>query len=171
MQVEFALMIRMTLRDKEVSCTEEETMVEASELRELELFSQFSDKLLEELARITEKRAYKTRSHVYNYGDQARFLFVVSKGTVSLRALKAAEEEGVTYETRTPGDFFGAASFMKPQQYTLTAVCLEDTEVFAIDGDKLSALCENDPKLGYELMKKIAMIYFERFRLDRDRII
>jgi CRP-like cAMP-binding protein len=53
---------------------------------------------------------------------------------------------------------------MQPQEYTLTAVCLEDTEVLAIDSDKLAKMCEQDPLLGYRLMLKIAQIYFERYK-------
>ena len=71
---------------------------------------------------------------------------------------------GIAFETREPGALFGAASFMQPQEYTLTAVCLEDTEVLEIDADKLSKLCEEDPLLGYRLMLKIAQIYFESYK-------
>jgi CRP-like cAMP-binding protein len=41
---------------------------------------------------------------------------------------------------------------------------MEDTEVMAIDADKLTELCKKDPAVGYELMLKIAQIYFERYK-------
>jgi CRP-like cAMP-binding protein len=65
---------------------------------------------------------------------------------------------------RERGELFGAACFMKPQQYTLTGVCLEDSEVLAIDADKLYDLCEADAEVGFKLMKKVAMLYFERYK-------
>jgi len=89
---------------------------------------------------------------------------VVSKGLVSLRRFEPGDEVGIAFETREPGTLFGAASFMEPQEYTLTAVCMEDTEVMAIDADKLTELCKKDPAVGYELMLKIAQIYFERYK-------
>ncbi|MEJ2233004.1 MAG: hypothetical protein P8X67_03680, partial [Syntrophobacterales bacterium] len=46
----------------------------------------------------------------------------------------------------------------------LTAVCQEDTEVMAIDADKLFELTEKDPAVGYQLMLKISQIYFERYK-------
>jgi len=56
---------------------------------------------------------------------------------------------------------------MHPQHYTLTAICMEDSEVLAIDADKLFELCETDPAVGYQLMLKIAQIYFERYKIAK----
>jgi CRP-like cAMP-binding protein len=139
-------------------------MVEANNLKDLGLFSVFSKAQLEELAKITEKKTYKKHDHVYERGNPARQLFVVSKGLVSLRRFESGDEVGIAFETREPGTLFGAASFMKPQEYTLTAVCKEDSEVMAVDADKLAELCENDPAVGYRLMLRIAQIYFERYK-------
>jgi CRP/FNR family transcriptional regulator, cyclic AMP receptor protein len=139
-------------------------MVDVSELKKFEVFSVFSDKQLQELAKISEKKTYKVNSHVYEHGDRAKYLFVVSKGLVSLRELKPGDQIGIAFEMRERGELFGAACFMKPQQYTLTGVCLEDSEVLAIDADKLYDLCESDAEVGYKLMKKIAMLYFERYK-------
>jgi len=142
-------------------------MVEASSLKDLGLFSVFSEAHLEELAKITEKKTYKRHDHVYERGNPARHLFVVSKGLISLRRFEPGDDVGIAFETRDPGTVFGAASFMKPQEYTLTAVCIEDSEVMAVDADKLAELCKNDPAVGYELMLKIAQIYFERYKIAK----
>jgi CRP/FNR family transcriptional regulator len=139
-------------------------MVEASKLAYLGLFDVLSDEQLKELAEITEKKTYKKHAHVYERGNSAKHLFVVSKGLVSLRRFDPGDEVGIAFETREPGELFGSASFMKPQEYTLTAVCQEDTEVMAIDADKLFELVEKDPAVGYQLMLKISQIYFERYK-------
>lgn len=107
---------------------------------------------------------------MYERGEQANHLFVVSKGLVSLREIKPGDEVGIAFETRETGGLFGAASFMKPQEYTLTAVALEDSEVIAVDSSKLFALCENDPALGHKLMLKIAQLYFERYKVAKRQL-
>jgi CRP-like cAMP-binding protein len=139
-------------------------MVEVSDLKKLEVFSTLAEKQLEEIAEIAEKKSFKKHSHVYERGNGAKHLFVVNKGLVSLRRIDPGDEVGIAFETREPGGMFGAASFMKPQEYTLTAICMEDTEVMATDADNLFELCEKDPALGYQLMLKIAQIYFERYK-------
>ena len=139
-------------------------MVDISELNKLEFFSAFAAKCLEEIAKITEKKTYKKNDHVYERGDRAKNLYLVSKGLVSLRRFEPGDKVGIAFETREVGGLFGAASFMEPQEYTLTAVCLEDTELLALDADKLSELCKKDQAVGYQLMLKIAQIYFDRYK-------
>ena len=142
-------------------------MVTVSDLKKLEIFKTIKEKQLEEIAEITERKSYKKHSHVYERGDAAKHLFVVTKGRVSLRRIDPGDEIGIAFETRDPGGLFGAASFVKPQEYTLTAICLEDTEVIAIDADKLFEMSERDPALGYQLMLTVAQIYFERYKIAK----
>ena len=139
-------------------------MAVVEELAKFEMFKPFSESQLGEVAKITEKKTFKQFSHLYERGNPAKHLFVVTKGLVSLRRIELGDDVGIAFESREPGTLFGAASFMQPQEYTLTAVCLEDTEVLAIDSDKLAKMCEQDPLLGYRLMLKIAQIYFERYK-------
>ena len=139
-------------------------MVEAYKMAYMEIFDVLSDEQLEEVAEITEKKSYKTHDHIYERGNPAKQLFVVKKGLISLRRIDPGDEVGIAFEMREAGGLFGAASFMHPQEYTLTAVCLEDSELMAIDADKLFELCQKNPDLGYQLMLKIAQIYFERYK-------
>jgi len=142
-------------------------MVEASEMAYLKVFELLSDEQLEKIAKITEKKSYKINEHIYERGSAAKHLFVVRKGLVSLRRIDPGDEVGIAFEMREPGGLFGAASFMEPQEYTLTAICLQYTEVMAIDADKLFELCEKDTAVGYQLMLKIAQIYFERYKIAK----
>ena len=139
-------------------------MAEVKELSKFDMFKPFSQSQLEEIAKITQKKTFKRNAHIYERGKRAKELFVVSKGLVSLRRIEPGDKVGIAFETREPGTLFGAASFMQPQEYTLTAVCMENTEVLAIDANKMFKLCEKDPNLGYRMMLKIAQIYFERYK-------
>ena len=139
-------------------------MAEVKELAKFDMFKPFSQSQLEAIAKITQKKTFKRNAHIYERGKRAKELFVVSKGLVSLRRIEPGDKVGIAFETREPGTLFGAASFMQPQEYTLTAVCMENTEVLAIDANKLFKLCEKDPNLGYRMMLKIAQIYFERYK-------
>jgi CRP-like cAMP-binding protein len=139
-------------------------MAEVKELAKFDMFKPFSQSQLEEIAKITQKKTFKRNAHIYERGKPAKELFVVSKGLVSLRRIEPGDKVGIAFESREPGTLFGAASFMQPQEYTLTAVCMENTEVLAIDANKLFKLCEKDPNLGYRMMLKIAQIYFERYK-------
>jgi CRP-like cAMP-binding protein len=143
---------------------EESHMVEVSALKKFDLFKGLSEKQMSDLAKITEKKSYKRGQFAYERGQSAKHLFVVDKGALSLRRFEPGDQVGIAFETREAGELFGAASFMQPPEYTLTAVCMENAEVLAIDAKKLSKLCDKDPALGYRLMLAIAQVYFERYK-------
>ncbi|MBU0988410.1 MAG: cyclic nucleotide-binding domain-containing protein, partial [Proteobacteria bacterium] len=145
-------------------------MVAASDLKQFELFGLFSEKQLEQLSKITEKKSFKKGSQIYRKSDRAQNIFVVQKGLVSLRDINPGDEVGIAFERRERGEFFGAACFMTPQDYTLTAVCMQDSEVMALDAEKLFELCGQDPDLGYKFMKKVAQIYFDRYKVAKRQI-
>jgi len=67
---------------------------------------------LEELAEITDKKIYKKHAHVYERGDAAKHLFVVSKGLISLSRFDLGDQVGIAFEKRESGELFGAAAFM-----------------------------------------------------------
>jgi len=145
-------------------------MVEVNDINKLEIFSVFSEKQMEELSKITEKRTFEKGALVYQRGYRADHIFVVTKGLISLNRFEPGEKIGISFEKREKGELFGTACFMKPQEYTLTAVCMEDSEVIGIDADKLFELCERDPDLGYKFLKKVAQIYFERYKAAKRQV-
>jgi CRP-like cAMP-binding protein len=145
-------------------------MVEVNDFKKLDIFNMFSEKQLAELAEITETKAFKKDAHVYERGKRADHIFVVINGLISLNRFEPGEKIGISFEKREKGELFGTACFMKPQEYTLTAVCVSDSEVMAIDANKLLNLCEDDPELGYKFVKEVAKIYFERYKLAKRQI-
>ena len=139
-------------------------MIELSDLRHHEMFGIFPDAQLSKLAQITDKRTYKKREYIYQRGNQATHVFLVQKGLVSLRDIGSGDLVGISFETCGPGDLFGIASLMKPQEHSLTAVCLEDSEVLAIKADGLLKFSEEEPGLGNWFMLTIAQLYFKRYQ-------
>ncbi|MBW1814976.1 MAG: cyclic nucleotide-binding domain-containing protein [Deltaproteobacteria bacterium] len=123
-------------------------MVEINDLRKFDTFSLFSEDQLAEIAKITEKQTFKKGAQIYQEGDRANHIFLVTRGLVSMRKIAPGDTIGISFESREKGDLFGTACFMKPQEYTLNSVCLEDSEVMAIDADKLFELFQNYPEIG-----------------------
>jgi CRP-like cAMP-binding protein len=145
-------------------------MVEPDDLKTFEIFRSFTDDQLKQLANITSKKTFRANALVYKQGEKAREVFVVSRGLISLRGVRSEDELVVAFEVRERGDLFGASSFMKRQLYTSTALCLEETEVFAIDTGKLLDRCESDAQLGYQFMRTIAELYFDRYETAKTEL-
>jgi CRP-like cAMP-binding protein len=134
------------------------------DFKKFDFFHAFSEDQLKELMKVTEKKTFKKGSQIYKEGDRANHIFIVSKGWVKLRKIDSEKDIDISFENRSKGELFGAACFMKPQEYTLNAVCAEDTEVISINADDLFDLFHKDYQIGYLFLKEIAKVYFERYK-------
>ena len=139
-------------------------MTKVDDFNKFDFFNAFSEKQLAELAKATEKKTYKKGSEIYKEGERANHIFLVSKGWVSLRKVSPERDIGISFENRGRGELFGTACFMKPQEYTLNAICMEDSEVLTMDADKLFDLFQKDYQIGYLFLREIAKVYFERYK-------
>ena len=108
-------------------------------------------------------KSHPFNSVIYMSKERAGRIFIVQDGLVSLRLFNPGEEYGLSFGMRERGDLFGGASFLKPQRYSVTAVCLKDTDLFVIEAPQLLDVFEDDAELGYKFMKEIAQIYFDRY--------
>ena len=145
-------------------------MTVIGDLRQHEAFGSLSDQQLSELGKSVEKRSYKNHTFIYERGDPATHTFLLTKGLVSLRDIGPGDLVGIAYETCEPGQLLGSASLLRKPEYPLTAVCLEDSEALAIESMRLFEQCRNDPKLGYNLMFSIALLYFDRYQKAKKQV-
>jgi CRP-like cAMP-binding protein len=139
-------------------------MTTISDFKKYDFFNAFSEDQLAELLKVTEKKAFPKKTQIYKEGDRANHIFLVTKGWVSLRKIDPEKDIGISFENREKGELFGTACFMKPQEYTLNAICMEDSEVLAMNADKLFDLFQNDYQIGYLFLKEVAKVYFERYK-------
>ncbi len=139
-------------------------MTEVSDFKKFDFFNAFSEDQLAELAKVTEIKAFAKGAEIYKEGDRANQIFMVTKGWVSLRKIDPERDIGISFENREKGELFGTACFMKPQEYTLNAICMEESEVLAMNADKLFDLFQEDYEIGYRFLKEVAKVYFERYK-------
>ena len=134
------------------------------DFKKFDFFHAFSEDQLKELMKVTEKKIFKKGSQIYKEGDRAIQIYIVSRGWVKLRKIDPGKDIDISFENRGKGELFGAACFMKPQEYTLNAFCMEDSEVIAMNADDLFDLFHKDYQIGYLFLKEIAKVYFERYK-------
>jgi signal-transduction protein with cAMP-binding, CBS, and nucleotidyltransferase domain len=145
-------------------------MVDVSELRKFKSFGELTEDQLAELAEACDKRQYEKQSFVYRKGDRATQMFGLSKGLVSLRDIQPGDLVGISYEICEPGQLFGGSALVWSEMHSLAALCLEDSEVVAIEGNKMLAFCKRDPEFGYNLMLTVARRYFNRYQQAKQQL-
>jgi CRP-like cAMP-binding protein len=100
---------------------------------------------------------------VYKQDAPATHIFMLIKGLVQLRLPAESAEFSMIVSKVEPDYLFGLAPLMSGQRYTVTAQCVQDCEVLAIEAKPLQAILEENPFVGYLVMTAVARAYSERY--------
>ena len=132
-------------------------------LRRAMPFQMVSDEMLHDIATLATSRSYARGDMIYDVGDEADDIHIVSSGSVQHSLHATADGAGVEKIMRT-GDVFGWAAVLEGQRGRLAkTVCLERTEVIRINGEALMALIRRSPVTGDVIMSRFATMITKEF--------
>jgi CRP/FNR family transcriptional regulator, cyclic AMP receptor protein len=103
-------------------------------------------------------------------GDPADRFFVVRRGRVAIEAHGPAAGT-VVIDTADEGDVVGWSWLVPPYRSTFDARAAEATGVVAFDGACLRGKCEEDSRLGYELMQRVTQVMNGRLEAAQVRLL
>ena len=107
---------------------------------------------------------------VFTEGEPADWFYLLRAGRVTLE-MAVPGRGHVVVQTVEEGEVLGWSWLFPPYRWTVTARATEPTRVVAMDGSCLRQKCENDAKLGYELMKRFAGVMVERLHAARIQML
>jgi CRP/FNR family cyclic AMP-dependent transcriptional regulator len=103
-------------------------------------------------------------------GDDADTFFLVRRGRVALE-LHTPERGGLMIDTSDAGDVVGWSWLFPPYRWHFDARAVEPVRAIAFDGACLRGKCGDEPRLGYELMKRFAQVMIDRLQHTRFRLL
>ena len=106
------------------------------------------------------------QSYIAREGDDADEFFVIRHGQVALQ-LFAPGRGAVTIATLGEGDVLGWSWLVPPYQWSFDAEARTLVRAIALDGECLRGKCAEDPRLGYELMRRFAVVMASRLQVAR----
>ena len=119
------------------------------------------------LSRMRSPASYAAGESLFRYGDPARGLYMVEKGTVNL--LLSGEREQL-FESVGPGALLGLSEAISGGAHKLTAVAANQVEVaFIPRQDLLNCLREN-PACCMQLVRRLSEnlhTLYQRFQSDK----
>ncbi len=127
------------------------------------VFQGLSAQQVEWLASRFEPRFYPANQEIFNQGDAAEYLYILSSGKVIIR-YKPYDAPPLTVATIQPGEVFGWSAALGRSVYTSGAVTLEASRVYRIQGSRLRAVCEECPDTGALLIQRLANVASEHQR-------
>lgn len=113
---------------------------------------------------------YKEGDFIAREGEAANRFFVIRQGRVAIDIL-TAEQGPLIIQTVQDGDIFGWSWIIEPYYWRFDARAVETTHVIALDGKCLRTKCEEDAKLGYELLKRFSSVLAQRLERARFQLL
>ena len=103
-------------------------------------------------------------------GDPADEFFIVRRWSVAIET-RAPGRGAVTIETLGDGEMVGWSWLIPPYRSAFDARAIDTAHVIVLDGACLRGKCEQDPALGYDLMKVVAATFVHRLTETRIRLL
>jgi len=107
---------------------------------------------------------------IFHEGDPANELYLIRSGRVSLEFF-AAERGVISILTLGEGDPMGWSWLVPPYRWKFDARALDLTRALVFDGECIRKKCEQDYKLGYDLMRKSVAIVEQRLEATRLQLL
>ena len=138
------------------------SMVSAEWLKKAELFRNLNDPHLDALLSQSSVQSFTEGKTIFRQGEEAIRLYVLIEGAIDLTVKAQDQIDFMTSKIEKEGAVFGTPSLMEPFRYNVTATCLKSTKVLVLEAGQLKRMMEDDPRMGMEIMRKLASIYFNR---------
>jgi CRP/FNR family cyclic AMP-dependent transcriptional regulator len=146
--------------------------VSIGSLKESDVFKNFNAAQLKKLASIATSEKHLAGTVLFKEGDVASNFYIVEEGRVLLR-MEVDMGSGrppllLDVATIAAGHGIGWSVFAEPHRYTASCRCLENSKMISFNADKLKGLLDQDPELGYEVLKGIVRILASRLNNTRE---
>ena len=141
-------------------------MISPELLRRYPHFAGLSEEQLKKLAMMGQEWNFQAGHVLVEEGRPAGQLFVLMEGSVDVR-YRLPDGGSVTVDTLGPGDLMCWSALIEPYRLTATLVAREDSRALALDAAKLRQACQEDPQLGFHLMRQVAKALRSRLQSTR----
>jgi len=107
---------------------------------------------------------------LFREGETEPDVFVLTSGHVRL-SMNVPGRGSVDFLSAGPGDLVGWSGLISDGRMTATATAKDDSTLIALSGQCLKEACEQDPQLGFVLMKRIAQVLSHRLLSTRLQLL
>ncbi len=147
--------------------TSEEQLWET--LRKIEFLRCVDDEYVKELAKLGQVVDFPEGTVVFNEGEPASHCYLIVDGRV---LLEMCGPGGCTrILTVGEGEILGWSSVLGKAELTAAARTMAATRAIEFSGAEVLALCEQIPKLGYQLMRCTALALAKRLTATRLQLL
>jgi CRP/FNR family cyclic AMP-dependent transcriptional regulator len=139
-------------------------------LAEAKAFNGMTEEHLALIAGCAKNNTFEDGQYLMREGDPADSFYVVRLGRVALEIF-VPQRGSVTLETVEGGGLVGWSWLTPPYRVHIDARAVGSVHVVAFDAACLRGKADEDPALGYELMRRFIPVIVERLQATRVRML
>jgi CRP-like cAMP-binding protein len=107
---------------------------------------------------------------LFREGQPADVFYLVRKGRVALE-VHTPERGGLIVDSADPGEVVGWSWLFPPYRWHFDARAADEVRAIAFDGECLRGKCDEDTRLGYELMQRFGQVMIDRLQNTQLRLL
>lgn len=125
---------------------------------------------IELIAGCARNRVFEDGEYLMREGEPANSFFVIREGSVALETF-VPQGGALLIETLHEQELVGWSWLVPPYRTQFDVRANGTTHTIAFDGACLRGKCEQDPVLGYDLLRRFGAVIVERLHATRLRLI
>ncbi len=133
------------------------------ELKDFDLFRQFNEKTLSELAECMTELSVKEGERIFSQGDSGETIFLVRRGSVRI-LLPLIGKTQHHLATIGQGDFFGELAFLDSSVRSANVEAKAATDLYVLSRSRFNEQSHTDPVLGVQVFARLALAIARRLR-------
>jgi CRP/FNR family cyclic AMP-dependent transcriptional regulator len=133
------------------------------------VFAGLDPKYAARLAGCAQTTGWDDGDMLFREGDPADAFYVVRHGRVALEVFVPGRGT-LTVETIELGEVVGWSWLFPPYRWHFDGRAVGSVRAVSVDGACLRSKCDEDPALGYELMRRFSQVMLERLQATRLRL-
>jgi CRP/FNR family transcriptional regulator, cyclic AMP receptor protein len=122
------------------------------------------------LAGIAQPGDFKAGEYLWKQGDRAEVLYLIDSGQIALEIL-VPHQGPLQIETVGAGEIIGWSSLLEPYRWHFDARALQDVSALVLEGKRLRRQCDDQPAVGYWVLKQLTPFLEMRLQKTRLRIL
>ena len=139
-------------------------------LRGIGFLHDIDDGHLKRLIPIAEVKSFPEGTTLFREGQSHPQVYLVIEGSIALE-VRVSARESKRFQTVGAGELLGWSPLLGQVEMTATARALRPSTLAAIDAVQLLAICEHDPKFGFEFMRRTARALSKRLAATRLQLL
>src|SRR5271166_6660963 len=133
-------------------------------------FAGLSDSAIQLIAGCASNVHFAAGDYIFGEGETASRFYVIRHGRVALEIHSPARGP-LVIDTMDEGEVLGWSWLVSPYRYFGDARAVTPVSATALDGTCLRGKCEADAELGYQLLKRVTSVMYQRLQSSRVRLL